>query len=548
MVSDIPRIRGRITAVGHRDEVPVQVVGECIARKRRLLIVGVVTDRRQGGWEIAPGKRAVGFDAIPCGVIGVGQIAKCRRVVLVGEARQLAGCVVDIFDLVPIGIGETRSAIRIVVADCDRRGSLRDRCQPIGIVIGVRHPHLPGDGHARPTARVVIRIVDLALWRHFLRESVQPIIRSHDRRRDAFPRILFLYLRDSVSRIVRVVGRRTVMKSRFRFPIQRVIRVRCHLALSIRHGGHIAIVVVGIGLVIRQRIFTSRHTIHVVVRVDGLLRLGIRHREQIAVGIVGQPGHPGNGIGELRDAIEGIGGIDRLLPEGVNEAAEPSRRIEHSLCLAIQGVLHFNEITQLIGERRDVIERIFNRERLALAIDRDGRGLVEGVGDSGEIALGVIAERGRVAQGIRHRGNLIEIRLVGERRRDGIAGSLKLRDREHIALPVIGIGSLAAQSIGHAEEEIRSGLPLIGGGLRFGLTERINNSIGEALAVEGKPFHVSTRIGHIGLDYVAASIQRIGELIGRAVGLRLGRHPAITVIGVGDMGVAARLLGGEQPV
>ena len=153
-----------------------------------------------------------------------------------------------------------------------------------------------------------------------------------------------------------------------------------------------------------------------------------------------------------------------------------------------------------------------------------------------------------MAQGVRHRGNLIEIRLVGERRRDGIAGSLKLCDRQHIALAVIGVGSLATQSIGDTEQEIGLGLPFIGRGLGFGLTERISDGVGEALVGEGKPFHVSSGISDIGLDHLAVSVECVGELIGDAVSLRLGRHLAIAVIGVGHVEIAVGFFSGQQPM
>ncbi len=87
-----------------------------------------------------------------------------------------------------------------------------------------------------------------------------------------------------------------------------------------------------------------------------------------------------------------------------------SRGIEHPFRLAIQRVFDRDQITQLIGERGDVVQRIFDRERLALGIDREGRGLVQDVGDRREIALGIIAECCRVVEGIGHGGEWCKVK------------------------------------------------------------------------------------------------------------------------------------------
>lgn len=104
--------------------------------------------------------------------------------------------------------------------------------------------------------------------------------------------------------------------------------------------------------------------------------------------------------GQQSDAVEGLGGIDRLLPQGIDEAAQASRRIQHPLRLTIQGIFDLDQIAQFIGEGRLIIQRVFDRDRLALGIDREGRGLVQCIGDRREIALGIITERRRVSERI----------------------------------------------------------------------------------------------------------------------------------------------------
>ena len=47
-------------------------------------------------------------------------------------------------------------------------------------------------------------------------------------------------------------------------------------------------------------------------------------------------------------------------------------RIQNPLRRTIQRILDFDQIAGLICERRGVVQRIFDRERLALGIDRDG--------------------------------------------------------------------------------------------------------------------------------------------------------------------------------
>ena len=47
--------------------------------------------------------------------------------------------------------------------------------------------------------------------------------------------------------------------------------------------------------------------------------------------IVAELGHAVDRIGEVRDAVQGIRGIDRLLPQRIDDAAQPPRRIQHPL-------------------------------------------------------------------------------------------------------------------------------------------------------------------------------------------------------------------------
>ena len=149
--------------------------------------------------------------------------------------------------------------------------------------------------------------------------------------------------------------------------------------------------------------FSACGAIHIVGRVDRLLALGIGHGEEIAVRIVAELRHAVDGVGEVGDPVQGIGGIDGLLTKRIDETAQPSCGIQHPFRLAIQGIFDRDQIAQFIGERRDVVERIFDRKRLALGIDREGRDLVQGVGDRREIALGVIAEGRALVQGVRFR-------------------------------------------------------------------------------------------------------------------------------------------------
>lgn len=90
--------------------------------------------------------------------------------------------------------------------------------------------------------------------------------------------------------------------------------------------------------------------------------------------------HASDGIGELRDPVQGIGRIDRLLPEGIHDAPQPSRRIEHPFRFSIQGIFDFDQIPQFVRERGRVVQRIGERERLALLVHRERRDLAKRVG------------------------------------------------------------------------------------------------------------------------------------------------------------------------
>lgn len=172
------------------------------------------------------------------------------------------------------------------------------------------------------------------------------------------------------------------------------------MPFAIGDGSEIAVVVVGIPFDLQEGVFAAGRPVHIVGRVHRLLTLRIGDGEQIAVGIVAELRHPVDGIGELADAIERIGSIDRLLPQRIDHAPQSSRGIQHALGLPIQGIFDRDEIPQFVGEGRLVIQRIFDRDRLPLCVHIDRRDLAERIGDGLEIALGVIPECGRVAQGI----------------------------------------------------------------------------------------------------------------------------------------------------
>lgn len=59
--------------------------------------------------------------------------------------------------------------------------------------------------HRRQPIGVVIGVVDLPLWSHFLCEPIQAVIGSGDRGRDGATRILLLHLCDPIAHVIRVV-------------------------------------------------------------------------------------------------------------------------------------------------------------------------------------------------------------------------------------------------------------------------------------------------------------------------------------------------------
>ena len=169
--------------------------------------------------------------------------------------------------------------------------------QAVRVVVGVRDLRLAHHRHRGSAARIVVGIVDGSLWRHFLGETIQPVIGSRDRGCDGSTSILFLHLRDSVSSVIRVVRARPVLKGRLRSSVQRIVDVTGSLALPVEHRGQVPVVVVSVGFGVEEGIFSGACPVHIVVRVDRLLRFRIRDGQQIAVGIVPQ----------LRDAIDRIG-------------------------------------------------------------------------------------------------------------------------------------------------------------------------------------------------------------------------------------------------
>ncbi|MGH7182888.1 MAG: hypothetical protein ACREJN_13040, partial [Nitrospiraceae bacterium] len=89
-----------------------------------------------------------------------------------------------------------------------------------------------------------------------------------------------------------------------------------------------------------------------------------------------------------------------LLPEWVGDISETPGGIKAALGFAVEGNFDRDEVTEFIGQGCDVDEGIGDRERLALQIDGDRRGIAQGVRDGREIALRIVAERGGVTEGI----------------------------------------------------------------------------------------------------------------------------------------------------
>ena len=135
LVSCVPGIGSRDSAIGGRREIPVQIIRLGAGAECELLVVGVIVCRGKGWWKITSSKNATSFDAIPGSVICVCEIAQRGPPLFVRDARELGCHVVGIGDAVGVWIGHARSAVGIIVPDRDGTGALRNRCQSIGIVI-----------------------------------------------------------------------------------------------------------------------------------------------------------------------------------------------------------------------------------------------------------------------------------------------------------------------------------------------------------------------------------------------------------------------------
>jgi hypothetical protein len=345
-------------------------------------------------------KRAIRLNPIPRRIIGIEQRAEGRRPFLICQARELAGRVIQIRDTVGVRQCERGAAIRIVVANRHRAGPLLHLGQPVRIVEGKGDLRLAHDRHCGSSARIIIGIIDRPLRRDLLRQPIESIIRARDRRGDRPTRILFLHLRDAIPGIIRVVRGGAVLIGGDRAAVQRIVGVRCDLALAIRDRGDIPVVVIGVGLGIEQGILSRPCSVHIVVRIHRLLGLGIRDGEEIAVRIIRERRIPVDGIGKLRDAIQRIGRIEGLLHERVGHGAYSARRIQNPLRFPVQRIFDLHQIPRLIGEHGHVAQGIGDRQRLALGIHRNRGRLAQGIRDGREIPFGIVAERGGVIERI----------------------------------------------------------------------------------------------------------------------------------------------------
>lgn len=116
LIASIPGVRRGAAGVGNRREVAVKVVDFRGGAEHRLLIVGVIAGCRKSRREICAGKGAAGFNAIPRCIIGVREVTKGGRSLLVGEAGQLGGGIVAIGNAVGVRIGHAGPAVSIVIA------------------------------------------------------------------------------------------------------------------------------------------------------------------------------------------------------------------------------------------------------------------------------------------------------------------------------------------------------------------------------------------------------------------------------------------------
>lgn len=142
LISRIPTIRRRPAGIGDSLEIAVEVVGQGVRSKRRLLIVDVVARSSESGRNRTPREGPSLLDPIPCGIIGVSEIADDGRALLIRETEQLGGRIVRIDDAISVRQRQTGSSVSIVVADSHEIRSLRNLDQPVGVVIGVAHRRL----------------------------------------------------------------------------------------------------------------------------------------------------------------------------------------------------------------------------------------------------------------------------------------------------------------------------------------------------------------------------------------------------------------------
>ena len=93
LVSSIPCIGRRDSCIGHRDQIPVEIIGLGVGTERRLLIIGVVARGRERRRQPTPGERSTRLDPIPRRIIGIEQRAQGGRAFLIRQGRQFGGSV-----------------------------------------------------------------------------------------------------------------------------------------------------------------------------------------------------------------------------------------------------------------------------------------------------------------------------------------------------------------------------------------------------------------------------------------------------------------------
>ena len=117
------------------------------------------------------------------------------------------------------------------------------------------------------------------------------------------------------------------------------------------------------------------------------MALGIGDAQEIAVGVVGKGGGAVDRVRELRDAVQGIGRVQRFLPKRAGDISEPSGGIQNPLRFPIERIFDFDQVAHVVGQGRHVAEGIGDGERLALGIHRNRGRLAQGLGNGREIAL-----------------------------------------------------------------------------------------------------------------------------------------------------------------